>query len=118
MADHNETGKTGEEMAVQWLKEKGYEILHTNWRYGQNEIDIIAKKGRFLHFVEVKSRNYSPFGHPEDSVTKKKFKSIQFVADAYLQHHPGHAWIQYDIVAITFFRNRKPEYFLIEDVYL
>jgi len=74
MASHNELGKEGEELAAKWLSEHGYTILHANWRHSHYEIDIVATKGKFLHFVEVKARKASPFGYPEDSVTKKKFK--------------------------------------------
>jgi putative endonuclease len=71
MASHNELGKEGEVLAATWLKEHGYKILHCNWRHSHYEIDIVATKGKFLHFVEVKARKFSMFGgHPEESVTK------------------------------------------------
>ncbi len=118
MALHNELGKEGEEMAAKWLAGKGYKILQRNWRYSYHELDIVASKGKFLHFVEVKARNHSPLGHPEDSVTKKKFKNLQKAADQYLFLNPGHKWIQYDILSITLHKNSETEYFLIEDVFL
>lgn len=118
MADHNELGKEGEEMAAKWLAQNGYELLHRNWRHSHHEIDIIAAKGKFLHFVEVKARKASPFGHPEDSVTKKKFRHLQKAADEYLHLNPGHKWIQYDILSITLQKDGEAEYFLIEDVFL
>ncbi len=119
MAEHNELGKEGEEMAARWLAERGYTLLHRNWRHSYHEIDIVATKGKFLHFVEVKARKASLFGgFPEDSVTKKKFKNLQKAADEYLFLNPGHEWIQYDILSITMQRNGEAEYFLIEDVFL
>ena len=118
MASHNDLGKAGEEMAVRWLRGKNYEILHCNWKYSRFEIDIIAEKDSFLHFIEVKARNFSPFGHPEESVTKRKFKNLQRAADEYLFLNPGRKWIQYDILSITLFQDKEPEYFLIEDVFL
>ena len=119
MASHNELGKEGEEKAARWLVEKGYTLLHRNWRHSYHEIDIVATKGEFLHFVEVKARTASAFGgYPEDSVTKKKFKNLQKAADEYLFLNPGHQWIQYDILSITLQRNGQAEYFLIEDVFL
>ncbi len=118
MAEHNELGQLGEELARAWLEENGYKVLHQNWRYSSYEIDIIATKGKFLHFVEVKARNYSRYGHPEDNVGRVKFKRLQRAADAYINKNPGHEWIQYNILAITFFTNREPEYFFIEDVFL
>lgn len=118
MASHNELGKDGEQMAVNWLIAKGYTILHRNWRYKYYEIDIIAAKDQLLHFVEVKARSSTRLGYPEDSVTKKKFKRLQRAADEFLFLNPGHTWIQYSILAITLFKHKEPEFFLIEDVYM
>jgi putative endonuclease len=127
MASHNELGKKGEELAAKWFVKKGYTLLHRNWRYRQHEIDIVATSNRpekpegrqqFLHFIEVKVRNESPFGRPEDSVTKKKFRYLKNAAAEYLHQNPGHKWIQYDVMAITFLKNKQVEYFLLEDVFL
>ena len=52
MAIHNKVGTEGEDLAAAWLLEKGYEILHRNWRHSYFEIDIIALKNKMLHFVE------------------------------------------------------------------
>lgn len=126
MALHIELGKEGEAMAVKWLREKGYTILHCNWRYSYYEIDIIAtrihpneRKGptEYLHFIEVKARKEGSLGLPEDSVTKKKFRNIQRAADQYLLLNPGHAWIQFDVLAITLGGKDGAEYFLIEDLF-
>jgi putative endonuclease len=118
VASHNTLGKQGEELAVKWLGDNGYEILHRNWHHSHYEIDIIAFKNNKLHFVEVKARNDSRFGHPEDSVTKKKFRNLKKAADEFLFLNPGHQWIQYDILAITLFSYKEAEYFLLEDVFL
>ena len=118
MAIHNTVGTEGEDLAAGWLIEKGYEILHRNWRHSYFEIDIIALKNKMLHFVEVKCRNASPFGYPEDSVTKKKFKHLQRAADEFIFLNPGHKWIQYDILSITLYTYKEPEFFLLEDVFM
>ena len=118
MAAHNELGKKGEEMALQWLRQKGFEIIHHNWRHSWFEIDIVARKEKFLHFVEVKTLKASSLGFPEDSVTKKKFRKLKRAADEYLFLHPGHGWISYDILAITIHSNNEADYFFIEDVFL
>jgi putative endonuclease len=117
MAIHNELGKTGEAHAADWLTAKGYTILHRNWRYSHYEIDIIAQKGKKLHFIEVKSRSTDKFGYPEEAVNKKKFKHLQRAADEYLFQHPGIKWIQYDILSIIV-NNQGTSYFLLEDVFL
>jgi putative endonuclease len=118
MAIHHELGEKGEEMATGWLANKGYKILQRNWKCGSLEIDIIATRDDCLHFIEVKSRNSSTLGHPEDGVGKQKFRRLQNAAHVYLQMNPQHKWIQYDILAITLFRDREPEFFFLEDVFL
>ena len=105
-------------MAVEWLKKQGYEILHRNCRHSYFEIDIIARKEKVLHFVEVKSRHYGPIGYPENNVGRKKFKRLQRAADQFLFMNPGYKWIQFDILAITEFKDKEAEYFLLEDVFL
>jgi putative endonuclease len=118
MASHNELGKEGEDMAVNWLCANGYEVLHRNWRHSRYEIDIIATKDATLHIIEVKSRYASRFGNPEDSVGKKKFRHLQRAADEFLFRNPGYRWVQYAILAITLYRDKDPEFFLLKDVYL
>jgi len=117
MAEHLDTGKKAEELAAAWLTEKGYEILHRNWKYGNLEIDIIAKKDDTLHIVEVKSRKSHIYGYPEESVTRNKFRKLQLAANAFLSKNPGWNWIQYDVVAITMFSKTNVEYTLFEDVF-
>ena len=70
------SGKQGEELAVAYLREKGYTILDTNFRAGRNEIDIVAREGDMLVIVEVKSRRSNYFAEPEYSVTKDKQKAL------------------------------------------
>lgn len=118
MASHNELGNEGEKLAQDWLKEKGYEILHRNWRHSYYEIDIIALKGKTLRIIEIKTRKYPCLGHPEESVTRRKFKNLQKAADEFLFRNPGYSWIQYDILAVTFDKNNRPEFFLLEDIFL
>lgn len=118
MATHNQVGKSGEELAASYLEQNGYQIIHKNWRYSYYEIDIVAKKGRKLHFIEVKTRSSAYYGHPEESVSKRKFGFLKKAAHEYLQQNPGNAWIQYDIVSITFNKRGGPEFFLLEDVFL
>jgi putative endonuclease len=116
VALHIELGKDGESQAADWLMKNGYEILYRNWRYSRCEIDIIATKNGTVHIVEVKTRRYSRFIRPEESVSRKKFKHIQKVCDHFLHMHPGHRWIQFDILSITMFDHKETEYFMLEDV--
>ena len=117
MASHNELGKKGEELALAWLVEHGYKILHCNWRYLKYEIDIIASKDEKLQIIEVKTLQYPMVGNPEDGVTKKKFRFIANAADEFLNGHPEFRHVQFNILSITLHNNKEPEYFLIEDVF-
>ena len=72
MAEHNELGKIGEQLAIDYLLKNGYKIRERNYRYLKAEVDIIALKENTLVAVEVKTRTSNYFGNPEDFVTKKK----------------------------------------------
>ena len=84
MAKHNELGKKGEEIAAQYLSEKGYEILERNWRNRHKEIDIIAKDGNELVIVEVKTRQNDEHGEPDLAVTLPKQTRLIYAANAYM----------------------------------
>jgi putative endonuclease len=118
MAQHNLTGNTGEALAAQYLSEKGFRILHQNWRHSRWEVDIIAEKDDILHFVEVKTRRTSKFGHPEENVDKKKIQNLINASEEYLYQQPQWKRIQFNILAITILKDEPVEYFFIEDVYL
>jgi|SRR5678815_570423 putative endonuclease len=118
MASHNRLGKEAEQMAVNYLKEKGYEILHCNWRYSRYEIDIIAIKKELLRIIEVKSLKSSALRYPEESVTKKKFNYLLKAADEFLFQNQQYRHVQFDILSIVLNPDKEPEYFLIEDVFL
>jgi len=100
MAEKHELGKWGEQLAVNYLLDKNYEIQKTNWRYSRAEVDIIAKDGEVLVFVEVKSRSYDFFGQPEDFVDAKKRMLLSEAAAAYMEE-VDHEWeIRFDIISI------------------
>lgn len=101
MAKHNKTGFNGERVAESFLRKKGYEILHTNWRTGHREVDIIALLNNTLIIVEVKTRNKTPFGMPEEAVNKKKIRLLKEAAEAFLNQYPQFEKIQFDLVSIT-----------------
>jgi putative endonuclease len=118
MALHNQLGKEGEQMAVDYLVKNGYEILYRNWRHSHYEIDIIAKKNELLKIVEVKSLKHPGISFPEQSVTKKKFRFLLKAADEFLFQNQQYRHVQFDVLSITINHSKEPEYFLIEDVFL
>jgi len=100
MNDRIELGKKGEEIAVVLLESKGYHILERNWRWGKEEIDIIALDGNFLVIAEVKTRSSNVFAEPEASVTKHKQRILVRAANSYARYrrHPGE--VRFDIITI------------------
>ena len=105
-------------MAAAYFVSKGYEILFQNWRNGHWEVDIIASHEKILHFIEVKCRSNSSFGHPEESVSKQKISNLLHAAEAYCNEFDVKERLQFDVLAITLAPDGNDEYFLIEDVYL
>jgi len=81
------TGAIGEKLAAEFLAKRGYEITETNYRCKEGEVDIIAKDGNFLVFVEVRTKNSRLFGTPEESVTARKKEHLKSVAEYYLENH-------------------------------
>lgn len=118
MAHHNDTGRSGEKLAVEYLINEGYNILEQNWRHHKCEVDLIAWKGEVLHFVEVKTRTTEDFGLPEEKVNKKKISNLLKAASEYIYQHPEWKRIQLDILSIKMLPGEEIEYFFIEDVYL
>lgn len=100
MAKHNELGKEGEQAAVDFLIQGGYEILAVNWRFKKAEVDIIATRDSLLVFLEVKTRSSLYFGSPEDFVTPKKIKLLLQAANAYCEENTCTNEIRFDIVSI------------------
>jgi putative endonuclease len=102
MASHNDLGKRGEDIAKEYLENKGYLILKMNWRHKRAEIDLIAKQDGTLVFIEVKTRSSTDFGHPEDFVDWKKEKQLEFASLYFMEESKHEGEIRYDVIAITF----------------
>ena len=100
MAEHNELGKDGESAAVDYLKKNGYNILHTNWRKGHFELDIVAETEDELVIVEVKTRSEGSITDPEDAVTNQKIRNIVAAADAYIKFFDIDLPARFDIISI------------------
>lgn len=100
MAKHNETGLKGEQIAENFLQDKGYTILHRNWRFERKEVDIIAYKGDLLVFTEVKTRKNFDFGFPEEFVDQRKQGFMKQAAEAFTNEHPQYMTIRFDIISI------------------
>ncbi|WP_395633840.1 YraN family protein [Flavobacterium sp.] len=100
MAEHNELGKLGEELAVEFLQQNGYTILETNWTFQKAEIDIIAQIDNVLAVVEVKTRSSIEFGLPQDFVKPKKIQLLVKAVNEYVISKDLDVVIRFDIIAI------------------
>ncbi|WP_233899892.1 YraN family protein [Tenacibaculum piscium] len=117
MAQHNELGEKGEQLAIEYLEKNGYKILEKNYRYKKAEVDIIAEKDGFLVVVEVKTRSSTYFGNPQDFVNPKKIKLLVYAMNHYVHQKNIDLEIRFDIIGILQTNNTfKIEH--IEDAFL
>ncbi|WP_010252264.1 YraN family protein [Myroides injenensis] len=116
MATHNDLGKIGEDKAVEFLQNLGYEILCRNWRFKKLELDIVCLYKGILIFVEVKTRSSVEFGLPQDFVKQTKIKKLLSAANAYIEENNRDEEVRFDIIAI---HNISQKYIIehIEDAF-
>ena len=114
MAEHNDLGKKGEDLAVEFLLQNDYTILERNWIFQKAEIDIIAKKENIVTVIEVKTRSTLDFGSPQDFVKPKKIQLLIKAVNAYINDREKDfddaLEIRFDIIAI----HKTEETFAIE----
>jgi putative endonuclease len=101
MAEHLETGKIGEDKAAAFLEEKGYQIVARNHRHKHTEIDLIARKGKMLIFVEVKTRTNTSYGMPEAAVDYTKAKLIMRAAEHYIFDTNWQYDVRFDVISVV-----------------
>lgn len=100
MAKHSEIGIKGEQIAADFLQNKGYKILHCNWRSGKKEVDIVAATGNLMVFVEVKTRSSASLLFPEETVNRKKQANLREAAEAFLAQNEDYKNVRFDIVSV------------------
>ncbi len=98
---HIDTGKRGEDIAVDYLIKNGYQILERNWRNHHQEIDIIARKGIDLAIVEVKTRMGNPVVDPYVAVNKTKQNLLVKAANAYIEKNDLDVETRFDVISIV-----------------
>ncbi len=109
MADHNDLGRAGEQLARKYLENKDYNILDCNWRFDHKEIDIIAVKNNHLVFVEVKTRSNDYFGKPFEAITEDKQALLTEAAEAYIETHDADYEARFDVISIILKEGKEPE---------
>lgn len=116
MAAHNELGKHGEQLAVNYLIEKGFVIRERNWRFQKAEVDIIAQKGDILVIVEVKTRSNRFFGDPQEFVKQEKINLLTKAIDHYVTELDLDVEVRFDIIGIVM-TNLKTSITHLEDAF-
>ena len=101
MAEHNELGKKGEQLAVDYLLQHNYKIIARNYRFLKAEIDIIAQKETILAAVEVKTPSSKDFGNPQDFINPKKIKLLVSAMDNFVVENDLDVEVRFDIIAIV-----------------
>jgi putative endonuclease len=111
-------GDRGEELAARHLQAKGWVILGRNFRMGRKEIDLVARRGEVVAFVEVKTRSGLGYGHPLEAITWKKRREIQQVAAAWIDRfgRPDDTY-RFDAVAVVVHAGGPPAFEHVEDAW-
>ncbi len=109
-------GEKGEELAVKFLKKNGYKIIEQNYKTPLGEIDIIAKDGDAIVFIEVKARESLAYGMPFESVNRAKKRKIARVALLYLKRFKEVPPCRFDVISI-YYENNKHQFELIRDAF-
>jgi putative endonuclease len=103
-------GRLGESHAREYLRRRGWSIEALNYRFGRREVDIVARKGALVAFVEVKTRAGDGFGAPEEAVTRLKRREIEIVAREYLHRHRlDDVDVRLDVISVTVGRDAHIE---------
>jgi putative endonuclease len=102
MAAHNEFGARAEVVAASLLEAAGWRILHRNWRFRHKELDLVARRGGVVAFVEVRARRPGPHGHPLETVSARKRRDVAAAAQAWIGRY-GRAGDSYrfDVIALV-----------------
>ncbi|HEY9077482.1 MAG TPA: YraN family protein [Anaerolineaceae bacterium] len=112
-------GRWGEHVAEVYLDKKGYEFIARNVRSSYGEIDLVARQGDEIVFIEVKTRTNRAYGMPEEAVTPLKLSHLEACIQDWIQNHPEHSQMQYriDVIAIQLSRGgRSPQIEHFENV--
>ncbi len=117
MATHNELGALGEQIAVDYLIERGYQIIERNWSNGHKEIDIVAKDDDTIVIVEVKTRRSTYLIEPETAVDVFKQRNLIWAANSFVNRFQYDNDVRFDIISIVIDRNNEKRIEHIEDAF-
>lgn len=109
MTTRQQTGRTGEDLAADWVRRRGWAVLDRNWRCADGEIDLVVRDGDDLVVVEVKTRRGLGFGHPAEAVTRAKLARLRRLAARWLSAHdlhPAGVWVE--VLAVLLLPGAEP----------
>jgi putative endonuclease len=110
-------GIQGEQIAVEYLTLSGVKILETNWRAGNNEVDIIGTENNTLLIIEVKTRTYDNIAAPYTAVNKTKQNILIRAANLYIMRNNWQGETRFDIISIVIENNKPPRIEHIKDAF-
>lgn len=96
-----QVGSRGEDLAAEFLKDRGYRIITRNYKTPIGELDIIAKDGETLVFVEVKTRSSNAYGYPFEAVDSRKKHKLKDLALLYLKNQKKNCAVRFDVISIN-----------------
>lgn len=111
MSDKARTGTSGENLAADYFRQHGFDVVARNYRYRKGEIDLIVQRGNWLVFVEVKTRHSDAFGMPETFVSDRQRRKIFEVAEEFIYSRDWKGHIRFDIVSVMWGESPKIEHF-------
>ncbi|MCA1711143.1 MAG: YraN family protein [Actinobacteria bacterium] len=119
MRPKDELGHYGEDLAAEHLAQAGFELLARNWRCRDGELDIVARDGNAIVFVEVKARSSADFGMPAEAVGHVKARRIRGLACRWLaENRPaGAPELRFDVVSVLRQPGRSPELVHLRDAF-
>lgn len=115
--DRQLLAKYGEDQAVTYLVSKSYQIVERNWRWKNAEVDIIARTGDILVFIEVKTRSYDYYGDPAASVSAEQEARLADAANAYMLEAKYEGELRFDTIGVINQRGSQPVLRHYEDVF-
>ena len=111
-----QTGRRGEDIAVEYLRGEGFLIAARNWRCGRYEIDIVAQRDGVTHLVEVKTRRAGAMLSPEATITRQKITAMHRAASAYLAQRRVVGEVEFDLLAVDVFPDESCDVRFIRNI--
>lgn len=111
------TGDWGEKIALEFLSNQGIRVLHTNWRSGRCELDIVGIDGEILVFFEVKVRKFGGLGDVIDAIDQQQMSRLAKAASAYMHEFGYDAEVRFDLIGLTYFDKNNYKIDHLKDIF-